>query len=197
MADKSTYRVEYRRKRKGLTNYQKRLKLLKSGMYRFVARKSNNTMVCQVIEYDENGDKTIAAANSIALKKYGYKGHTGNIPAAYLAGYMCGLKAKKKGVQKAIFDSGLYRSTKGSRLYAALKGFIDAGIEVNADEKVMSEERRLQGYHIENYAKVLNSKNPEQYEKLFSKIVNVNKLEPEKMVEHFQEIKKRLSGEFA
>lgn len=197
MAQGPIFRVEYRRKRAGLTNYSKRLKLLKSGMPRFVVRRSNNATVCQVVEYYDNGDKTVAAATSLALKKYGYKAHTGNIPAAYLAGYMCGLKAKKKGVKQAILDTGLYRSTKGSRIYAALKGFADAGVEISFDEKIVPEERKIQGYAIENYAKILESKQPQLYEKIFSKILNENKLEPTKMVEHFQEIKKRISGEFA
>ena len=197
MANGPTYRVEYRRKRKGLTDYQKRLKLLKSGINRLVIRKSNNALICQVIEYNENGDKTAVTATSLSLPKLGYKGHTGNIPAAYLTGYMCGLKTKKAGIPKAILDIGLYKSTKGSRIYAALKGFADAGVQINFNEKIMPEERRIQGYHIEDYSKVLSADKPQEYEKLFSKILNVNKLEPEKMVEHFQEIKKRISGEFA
>ena len=197
MAKGPTYHVEYRRKRKGLTNYQKRLRLLKSGIPRFVVRKSNNATRCQLIEYADNGDKIIAQAISLVLPKYGYKGHTGNVPAAYLTGLMCGLKAKKAGITKAILDTGLYRSTKGSRIYAALKGFAEAGIEITFDEKIMSEERRVQGYHIEDYAKVLSADKPQEYEKLFSKILNKNKLEPEKFVEHFNEIKKRISGEFA
>lgn len=197
MATGPRYRVEYRRKRAGLTSYSKRLKLLKSGMPRFVVRKSNNAVVCQVVEYSENGDKTVAAATSLALKKYGYKAHTGNIPAAYLAGFMCGLKAKKNNVKEAILDTGLYRSTKGSRIYAALKGFADAGVKIAFDPKIVPDERVIQGYSIENYAKILETKQPEKYEKVYSKTLNVNKLEPTKMVEHFQQIKKRLSGEFA
>jgi large subunit ribosomal protein L18 len=197
MAKGPRYRVEYRRKRAGLTNYSKRLKLLKSGMPRLVVRRSNNATICQVVEYDENGDKTVAAATSLSLKKYGYKAHTGNIPAAYLTGYMCGLKAKKKGIKDAILDIGLYISSKGSRIYAALKGFADSGIKIAFDAKIVPDERVIQGYSIENYAKILESKQPELYEKIYSKILNENKLEPTKMVEHFQEIKKRINGEFA
>jgi len=197
MATGPRYRVEYRRKKAGLTNYSKRLKLLKSGKNRLVVRKSNNGIICQVVEYAENGDKTLVAATSLSLKKYGYKSHTGNIPAAYLTGYMCGLKAKKKGIKEAILDTGLYRSTKGSCIYAALKGFADAGMQIAFDPKIVPDERVIQGYSIENYAKILDAKKPEIYEKVYSKILNENKLEPTKMVEHFQQIKKRLSGEFA
>ncbi|MDD5181557.1 MAG: 50S ribosomal protein L18 [Candidatus Nanoarchaeia archaeon] len=197
MATGPRYRVEFRRKQAGLTNYDKRLKLIKSGMPRLVVRKSNNATVCQVVEYADNGDRTVAAATSLSLKKLGYKAHTKNIPASYLTGYMCGLKAKKKGITEAILDTGLYRSTKGSRIYAALKGFADAGIKIAFDAKICPEERKIHGYQIEDYAKVLESKQPEKYEKVYSKILNENKFEPTKMVEHFQEIKKRISGEFA
>lgn len=196
MADKSTYRVAYRRRRKGLTDYKKRLTLLKSGRTRLVIRLSNNAVQCQMVNYDEKGDKTLVTATSLTLPKYGYKGHTGNMPAAYLTGFECGLKAKKKGLKNAILDTGLYASKKGSRIYAALKGVIDAGVEMAANEKAFPEERRIKGYHIANHAAILNKENPQEYEKLFFKILE-RKLEPEKYPEHFEEVKKRLSGEFA
>jgi large subunit ribosomal protein L18 len=196
MATGPTYRVPYRRRRKGLTNYRKRLELLKSGKTRAIVRKSNNGIFCQFIEYAETGDKTLVVASSLELSKYGYKGHTANLPAAYLTGYMCGLKAKKKGIKEAILDTGLYRTTKGSRIYAALKGMIDAGIQIPHDVKILPEERRIKGYHIANYAAVLQSKDAHAYEARFQKILE-KKLIPEKYVEHFDEVKKRISGEFA
>lgn len=196
MAHGPTYKVDYRRKRKGLTNYRKRLKLLKSGLVRFVVRKSNNSTICQFVEYHEKGDKTLASFSSLQLKKYGYKGHTGNVPAAYLSGLACGLKAKKLKINNAILDTGLYTSTKGSVIYAALKGALDAGIKIPFDEKILPEERRIKGYHIADYAKVLKAKEPEKYEKLFSKLL-ANGFQPENMVEHFEDIKKRIIGEFS
>lgn len=194
MAYGPSYKVDYRRKRKGLTNYKKRLKLLSSGKPRFVVRKSNNAVTCQIIAYDAKGDKTIVTSSSLMLKKYGYKGHTGNLPAAYLAGFMCGLKAKKHNITEAILDIGLYRSTKGSKIYAALKGAVDAGIKIPHNAKIIPEERRIKGYHIADYAKILKAKDPQKYEKLFSEMLK-NKMLPEHMVEHFEEVKKRISGE--
>ena len=196
MAYGPSYKVDYRRKRKGLTNYKKRLKLLSSGMPRFVVRKSNNATTCQIILYAENGDKTLVSASSLDLKKYGYKGHTGNIPAAYLTGLVCGLKAKKGKIKNVILDIGLYRSTKGSNIYAAVKGAVDGGLNIPFDEKVIPQERRIKGHHIEDYAKVLKAKEPERYERLFSEMIQ-RKLEPERMVEHFEEIKKRIISEFS
>ncbi|HDQ59654.1 MAG TPA: 50S ribosomal protein L18 [Candidatus Woesearchaeota archaeon] len=195
MAKGPTYIVKYRRKRKGLTYYQKRLRLLKSRKVRFVVRKSSNNLMCQMVEYHHDGDKTLAAFDSLKLKKYGYKGHTGNLPASYLAGYACGLIAQKKGIKEAILDTGLYPSTKGSRLYSALKGLVDSGIEIPHGEKILPQERRIQGYHIADYAAILNSEKPEEYEKLFSKMLKEG-VQPEKFVEHFEQVKKRITGEF-
>lgn len=194
MAEGPRYIVKYRRRRKGLTNYRKRLELLKSGKLRFVIRKSNNSVVCQIIKYTPKGDETLISVSSLQLKKYGYKGHTGNIPAAYLTGYLCALKAIRKGINDAILDTGLYNLTKGCRIYAALKGAIDGGLKIPHDEKIFPQERVVQGYHIADYAKILKAENPEEYERKFSKILE-NKLEPENFVEHFQEVKKRISGE--
>ena len=196
MAYGPAYKVDYRRKRKGLTNYRKRLKMLSSGKPRLVVRRSNNAITCQIISYDAKGDKTIVAASALDLKKYGYKGHTGNIPAAYLTGYMCGLKAKKHKIMEAILDIGLYRSTKGANLYAALKGAVDAGIKIPHNEKIMPEERRIRGHHIADYAKILKAKEPQQYEKIFSGLLK-NKMLPEQMVEHFEEVKKKITGELS
>ena len=196
MATGPKYKVQYRRRRKGLTDYKKRLKLLKSGIPRLVVRISNNSAICQIVEYLPDGDKTILSASSLLLKKYGYKGHSGNIPAAYLTGLMCGLKAVKKGVKKVILDTGLYNLTKGSRVYSVLKGVIDSGLDVPYNEKVLPQNRAVQGYNIENYAKILKAENMEEFEKRFSKILE-NKLEPDKFVEHFQEVKKRIMGEFS
>lgn len=194
MAKGPTYVVKYRRRRKGLTNYNKRLKLLKSGKPRFVVRASNNSINCQLVEYHSNGDKTLINFNSTELKKYGYKGNTGNIPAAYFAGFAFGLKAIKKNINEAILDTGLHRLTKGCKVYATLKGAVDAGLKINHNEKIFPNERRIQGYHISEYAKILNSNNPEKYEMVFSNILK-NGIKPEDFVEHFQEVKKRIEGE--
>ena len=196
MAKNKVYTVKYRRKREGKTDYRKRLALLKSGLPRLVVRRSNNNIICQIVEFDPKGDKTLVAFDALKLKKYGYLGHTSNIPAAYLTGLACGLQAKKKGITKAILDIGLYRSMPGSKLYAALKGALDAGLEINHSEKILPQERRIQGYHIEDYAKILKANQPEEYERLYSKLLK-NKLSPENFVEHFGEIKKRITGEFS
>ena len=42
-------------------------------------------------------------------------------------------------MKEAVVDMGMIRSTKGSRIYAAVKGVIDAGIKINCAEEMLPE----------------------------------------------------------
>ncbi len=157
---KSSYLIPFKRRRKKKTNYKKRLALLKSGKMRLVIRKSLSNISIQFIKFNPEGDETIVSANSTELKKFGWN-RTGNIPAAYLTGLLAGKKAKEKKVEEAVLDLGLQTSTKGSRLYAALKGVLDSGIKVPHSEDVLPSEDRIRGRHIS-----------EEIEKKFEEIKN-------------------------
>lgn len=137
-------RIPYKRRRQGRTNYKKRLRLVSSGKPRFIVRISNKYINCQVINFKTKGDLTISAFNSKLLNKYGFEGGK-NLPSAYLAGLACGLLAKKKGVKQAILDTGLHVTVRGGRVYAALKGFIDSGVKIPHDEKVLPKIERIEG----------------------------------------------------
>jgi len=137
MAHKTSYKVKLKRRRKGITNYKSRLALIKSKQLRLVARVSNNKITAQIIEYSEKGDKTLINTTSLELKKHGWKGHNGNLGAAYLTGLLCGTKAKKKNITKAIFDIGIHTPIHGSAVFSVLKGAIDAGIQIPHSEKAM------------------------------------------------------------
>lgn len=63
--------VNFRRKREGRTDYKKRLKMLVSSIPRLVVRRTNKSIIVQVVEYSENGDKVIITANGSELKKHG------------------------------------------------------------------------------------------------------------------------------
>jgi large subunit ribosomal protein L18 len=150
MARGRTHIVKHRRRRMGKTDYRLRLGVLKSGKLRIVVRKSSNNIICQVIAYDSKGDRVIASADSRGLKGYGWNGHCGNVPAAYLTGALCGVQAKKEDAKEAVPDLGLYTSVKGSRLYACLKGVSDAGIQVPHSEEIMPSNDRIEGKHTAN-----------------------------------------------
>jgi large subunit ribosomal protein L18 len=144
--------MQYRRKREGRTDYRKRLKMLVSGISRLVIRNTNKNIIVQVVDYSADGDHVVVTANSSELPKLGWKHATGNLPAAYLTGMLAAQKAKKKHVEKAIVDFGLQLKS-SSRLYAAVKGAIDNGLEIPAGEDVFPSADRLSGKHIAAYAK--------------------------------------------
>lgn len=143
-------RVAYRRKREEKTDYKNRLVLLKSGKLRLVIRKSLKNVTAQFVEYSPSGDKILVSAHTNELKKYGWTKSSRNIPAAYLVGLLAGLKAKKKNIKEAILDLGMYKNIKGSILYAALKGALDAGINVPHSKEVLPPEDRIKGLHLKN-----------------------------------------------
>ncbi len=159
--------IPLRRKREGKTNYKKRMGYLRSRMPRLVIRKSLRNIIAQVIVYEQQGDRIIAAASSAQLKKLGWKSSGSNIPAAYLVGYLVGKKAKTSNIEEAVLDLGIYQQIKGSKLYAALKGAVDAGLNIPHDQSVMPSEERLHGKHIMEYRKTDIQK---QFEETLQKI---------------------------
>ena len=194
MAKGPRYRRPFRRRGEGKTNYNQRLKLLKSKELRAVIRASNNHITIQFNESKFGGDKILVSANSSELKsKFGWKANTGNMPAAYLTGYLAGLKASKKNIKKAILDLGMFYH-KG-RVLAAFKGLLDAGIDIPHREVFFPEDldNRINGSHIEDYAKLIKSENPEKYEQLFSGY-NKNKINPLKITQLFSDTMKTIEN---
>ena len=193
MARGSTYRVQLRRRREGKTDYQARKAFILSGKPRLVPRSSAKNIAVQIVVAKPQGDEVLAAAHSRELKKYGWKAPTGNVPAAYLTGLICGLKAKAKGVTDAVLDIGLGAPTKGSKVFVALSGVLDTGVFVPHDEEKIVKERS-EGEHIAAYGKSLGG-SPEVYSSKFSKYLE-QKVVPEKLSEHFAKIKAEIVGSF-
>ncbi|HKC79155.1 MAG TPA: 50S ribosomal protein L18 [Nitrosopumilaceae archaeon] len=135
-----------RRLREEKTNYRKRKHLLMGRRdYITVQISSENTLV-QIHKPEMQGDKVLASAHSRYLLGKGWKGSRKNIPAAYLTGYLAGKKALGKGVKAAVLYSGTRKYTQ--RMAAALKGVIDAGLEVPADSETFPNEERITGKHL-------------------------------------------------
>lgn len=163
---KKDYILEFKRKRKGKTNYKKRLKLLLASRPRLVVRKSLKNILVQIVEYGGKGDKVIVSVHSCELKKYGWEKSRCNLPSSYLVGMLIGDKAKKKGLKEAVLDIGLQNSIKGSRIYALLKGCIDSGLDVPHSKNVLPKEDRVNGKHIKDF-------DVNKFEEVKSKIVGV------------------------
>jgi len=166
---KPTYKMPFKRRRLSKTDYQKRLKLLFSKKPRLVIRKSLKYIIAQVIEFDKTGDKTLVTASSKELKKHGWKFAFDNLPAAYLTGLMVGKKAVKAGIKEVVLDSGLYSSTKGNRIYSAVKGVVDSGVKINVSNDVLPSEERIKGLHIAKYLEKFKGL-PEEFEKIKQKV---------------------------
>ena len=117
---------------------------------------SENTQV-QVIHPELTGDKVISSAHSRFLIEKGWKGSRKNIPAAYLTGYFAGKKALQNGASSAIMYSGNRQYTQ--RMAAALKGVIDAGLDIPADQETFPADDRINGEHlkVENDVKNIKS----------------------------------------
>ena len=158
------------------------MKLLKSKKLRAVIRASNNHIIVQVIQSKIGGDKVIVSANSKELvSKFGWNANTGNIPAAYLTGFLAGIRAKKQNVEEAILDLGIFYHR--NRVLAAFKGLLQSGIEIPYNENFFPEniEEIITGSHIENYANLLKNENPEKYEQVFSRYLKNNNVNPQKI----------------
>lgn len=165
-----TYKMPFKRRRLGKTNYRKRLKLLLSKKPRLVVRRSLKYIIAQIVEFEKSGDKTLVSATSKELKKYGWDFACDNIPAAYLTGLLIGKRALEKKIKEVVLDSGLYSSTKGNRIYACVKGALDAGLQVPVDQSMIPSEDRIKGLHIANYLQKFKSL-PEKFEEVKQKII--------------------------
>ncbi len=148
MAQGPRYRVPHRRRREQRTDYKRRLALLKSGKTRAVVRKQNKNVIVQFVDYDPDGDVVRAQATAHELDRYGWDGHTGNLPAAYLTGTLAATRAAEAGIQDAVLDLGLHKPTPRSAIFSALKGILDAGVEVPHGDGVLPDEDRALGAHI-------------------------------------------------
>ena len=158
MTKKQT-RIVKKRRLKNQTNYTKRILLLRGEKPRFIVRKTNRYLILQIIESKHAQDKVIYSANTSELIKQGWpkdkQGSLKSIPAAYLGGYLLGKKIKDL-KSEVILDLGLIPNTKGSKIYAALKGLADSGIKINFNESIIPSEEKIQGKFTKINAELLN-----------------------------------------
>jgi len=135
-----------RRLREEKTNYRKRGTMLMGKRDFVTVNITNENTQVQILTPGMTGDTVIASAHSRYLLEKGWKGSRKSVPAAYLTGYLAGKKAMGKGAKGAILYTGTRRFTQ--RMSAALKGVIDAGLEVPADPETFPIESRINGEHL-------------------------------------------------
>jgi len=198
----------YARKRLVLQDKNK----YKSPKYRFVVRFTNRDIVAQIIAADLTHDVVIAAAYAHELPRYGIKLGLTNFAAAYATGLLLARRVNKKfnlsyeGAEKlsgedfhveavedgprpfkALLDVGLARTTTGCKVFGALKGVCDGGLDVPHNDRRFPGTKKAEGEytpspetmrkyilggHVADYMKHLQSDDEERYQKQFKRFID-------------------------
>jgi len=162
--------------------------MILSGMPRLVVRFSLKYVYVQLTEASMSGDRILASACSKELEKFGWRASYGNTSAAYLTGLLLGKRVLAIGVEDAILDIGLRKPSAGARVFAVLKGVIDAGLKVPCDERVLPSEERIKGEHIASYAGKISEEDQQRYRRQFSQYLSRG-LDTERLTDHFDHVR--------
>lgn len=185
-----TFALKYRRRRENKTDFARRLALVKSSLPRLVVRKTNSGVIVQLLEFTPLGDKVIASAHSSSLSGFGWYGKC-NSPSAYLTGLLCAKKASKaSGKKEFCADLGLQTASKGSVLFAAIKGAMDGGLKSGLGEGMVRDDA-IDGSKISAYAGIMKKESKERYEKAFSEYIK-RKISPEELPKLFADAKQKI-----
>tara|TARA_B100000609_G_C17017702_1_gene332044 strand:+ start:332 stop:703 length:372 start_codon:yes stop_codon:yes gene_type:complete len=114
-----------------------------------------------LVTWAAEGDKVaLNVTGNDLVKKFSWPDNMSkkSVPASYLVGYALGKAAIAAGHEDAVLDIGLAASTPGSRVFAALRGMVEAGLNVPHSEEILPEDDRINGAHIdENVASAIET----------------------------------------
>merc|ERR1711981_291498 len=176
--------------------------------YRMIVRFTNKDVICQIAYAKLEGDRVVAAAYSHELPRYGVKVGLTNYSAAYCTGLLLARRLLKKlnldgayegntevdgshfivedndegpGAFHACLDVGLARTTTGAKVFGAMKGAADGGLDIPHSEKRFpgydKEESKFNadvhrahifGQHVADYMRHLLEEDEDAYKKQFS-----------------------------
>ncbi|MED6194724.1 60S ribosomal protein L5 [Stylosanthes scabra] len=178
--------------------------------YRFVVRFTNKDIVAQITSASIAGDIVLAAAYAHELPRYGLEVGLTNYAAAYCTGLLLARRVLKmlemdeeyqgnveasgedfsvepadtRRPFRALLDVGLIRTTTGNRVFGALKGALDGGLDIPHSDKRFAgfdkEKKELDpevhrkyifGGHVASYMKTLEEDEPEKYQSHFSEYI--------------------------
>lgn len=179
--------------------------------YRLVVRFSNKNVIAQMVRAKIEGDFVYAAAYGTELTRYGIPVGHSNYAAAYAVGLLLarrtlakfGLADKYQGQVKpdgedynvepiedgprplhAVLDTGLKRTSTGSRVFATLKGCVDGGIAIphsvtryagyDAEGKKLKADvlrSHIFGGHVAAHMKQLKEEDSATFERKFSQYI--------------------------
>jgi len=181
--------------------------------YRLIVRFTNKDVICQIAYARIEGDVIVCAAYSHELPRYGIKVGLTNYAASYCTGLLLARRLLKKykldtlyigceevtgdqycvediegkpGAWRAYLDVGLARTTTGARIFGAMKGAADGGIDIphstkrfpgydNESKEFNAEVHRnhIFGQHVAEYMRKLLEEDEEAYKKQFSQYIKL------------------------
>nr|CAG4641045.1 EOG090X09YS [Eulimnadia texana] len=181
--------------------------------YRMIVRFTNKDIICQIAYARIEGDVIVCAAYSHELPNYGVKVGLTNYAAAYCTGLLLARRLLKKlkldtvypgctevtggefsvedvddgpGAFRAYLDVGLARTTTGARVFGAMKGAADGGIDIphstkrfpgyDAEAKNFDAEvhrKHIMGLHVADYMRSLQEEDDEAYRRQFSQYIKL------------------------
>merc|ERR1712226_239008 len=217
-------KTDYKRRMK-LTRQDKNK--YNSPKYRFVVRITNKDVICQIAYAKIAGDVILAAAYSHELPRYGMPVGLTNYSACYATGLLLARRVLKKlkldetyeGKEEAdgelysveevvdgprpfyaLLDVGLARTSTGSRVFGALQGALDGGLNIPHSEKrfrgydpdlkeYSAEDARgyILGEHVSDWMSNLQDEDPDKYQAVFSKYIE-NEIEPDDLEDKWIEV---------
>lgn len=181
--------------------------------YRLIVRLSNRDITCQIAYSRIEGDRIVCAAYSHELPRYGVKVGLTNYAAAYCTGLLLARRLLKQlgldslyegttdvtgdeynveaaeegpGAFRCYLDVGLNRTSTGARIFAAMKGAVDGGLNIphstkrfpgyDAETKTFNAEvhrNHIFGLHVAEYMKSLEEEDPEAFKRQFSQYIKL------------------------
>jgi large subunit ribosomal protein L5e len=217
---KTDYRARLRLVRQDKNKYN-------THKHRLIVRFSARDITCQIVYSTIAGDVVVAAAYSHELPEYGLTVGLTNYSAAYATGLLVarrvltkfGLADTYKGQEEAdgedynveaeegaprpfycLLDAGLKRTSTGSKVFGALKGALDGGLDIPHNEKrfvgydkgskkldaeVLA--KYIHGGHVEEYMETMQEEEPEKYQAHFAKYIDAG-VEPGEMEDLYKEV---------
>jgi len=185
----------------------------KTPKYRFVVRRSHRDITCQIFSSDLTHDVCVQSAYAHELRRYGVRVGLTNYAAAYCTGLLLARRVNSKyklnyegkveadgdefeveadpdgkAPFRALLDVGLARTTTGARVFGALKGAVDGGLNVPHNSKRFPgteiedkkpranaevHKKYILGGHVAEFMKKLEEDDDAAFQKQFGRYIKV------------------------
>jgi len=202
--------------------------------YRMIVRITNKDIICQIAYARIEGDHVICAAYAHELPRYGVKVGLTNYPAAYCTGLLLARRMLRKlnmdglyegctevtgddynvessedgpGAFRCFLDVGLCRTTTGARVFGALKGALDGGLDIphsvkrfpgyDKESKELNAElhhKHIFGIHISEYMRTLIDDDEEAFKRQFARYIKLG-IGPENIEETYKQAHSSIRGD--